>query len=241
MIDRTLFFQGRRDVGIKTNFILSALPEDDRQRLTAQSSRVALNYGQVLLRPGIEPAHVYFPLSGLISLLHISADGRALETAIVGRDGMVGLFAFLGGAAPPFQALVQMPGEALRFDLAVFKRQAIECTALNRRLLVYAGAVLRQEAQLAVCNALHPVTQRCARWLLVARDAAGDVDLPFTRTFLAYMLGVRRASASNALGVIEEAGIIRTNARHIQILDPAGLEQMACECYAEIRSTLLLE
>lgn len=178
--------------------------------------------------------HVYFPLAGVFSAVTAMADGAAVEVGTVGREGMLGAAALLGADRSPVQVFCQVPGEALRLPADRFRAEAAAgppADAVRRHLRVeFAFA-----AQSVACNRLHTVGERCGRWLLTTRDRADADEFPITQDFLALMLGVRRASVTVAAGTLQQAGLIRYARGRVTVLDRAGLEAAACECYHTLR------
>jgi CRP-like cAMP-binding protein len=208
--------------------------------LAADLEPATLNHGEVLFDAGKPIRSVYFPDGGLVSVLVPLEDGRVAEVAVVGREGVVGLPAFLGADTHPHRAVVQAPGTALRLPAAALRTAARSSAALNELLLRYADAFLVQVSQSAVCNCLHSVPKRCSRWLLMAQDRVGSDRLPFTLKFLALMLTVRQASVSEATSALERAGLIRYRRGDLRILDRAGLEAASCGCYRLIEDYFAL-
>ena len=215
--------------------LLAGLPAAALARLRPHLRRVSLPQGLVLYEPGEPIADVYLPAGAVVSLLAVGAGDEAVEAGLVGAEGLVGLPAVLGAAAAPHLAVCQLPGPAWRLPAAAFAAEAGRDGPTRARLERYAQALLVMTAQGALCNARHPVAQRAARWLLLARDRAGTDDLPLTHEFLAQMLAVRRASVTDALAPLQAAGLLRQARGRVVLLDGAGLAAAACPCYALIR------
>jgi CRP-like cAMP-binding protein len=216
--------------------LLAALAPDDRAALEPHLEAVALAVGQVLAEPGEPLAHVYFPETAIFSVIHRMADGAAVEVGTVGNEGLVGLAALLEAEASESQTLAQIPGTAVRLPAAVLVEAVAARPALRRLLHRYTQAYLTQVAQGAACNRLHGIEARCARWLLMTHDRVGGADVfPLTQEFLAIMLGVRRSGVTLAAGALQDAGLIRYRRGGIRVLDRAGLEAAACECYGAVR------
>ena len=180
--------------------------------------------------------HVFFPLSGMYSIVGDTSDGKTAEVATVGKEGMLGLPVFLGTDRIPLRAFTQIPGEVLRMEAVDFRA----CTAdmngsLARLLSRYAQALLNQLAQQAACSTLHSVEIRCARWLLMCHDRVGMNEFPLTHEFLAQMLGVRRASVTLIARSLLRKGIIAYRRGIVTILDRKGLEAATCEHYTLTR------
>ena len=178
--------------------------------------------------------HVYFPLSCVISVHTRMQDGIAIEIVAIGREGMVGLPIFLGGQQTPATAFCQIAGRALRIDAAAFRAAVAVNPVLNMILLRYTQALLTQVSQSAACNRVHPIAERCARWLLATHDNVDGESFELKQEFLAEMLGVRRPRVSVAAGILQRAGLIRYSRGRLQVIDRAGLESAACECYGVI-------
>ncbi|HKG90724.1 MAG TPA: Crp/Fnr family transcriptional regulator [Gemmatimonadaceae bacterium] len=217
------------------NRLLGALPESDLARLARSLERIALEPRAVLFDPDRPIEHVYFPEDCVGSIVGIMADGSAVETATVGREGMIGLPVYLGDGRTSAQAFCQVPGEALRMEARRFRRELERGGPLLSLLNRYTQALISQIAQSSACNRLHPLRQRCARWLLQTRDCVGRDEFAFTHQFLSQMLGVRRSTVTELAGELERAGLIRNRYGRIIILDRDGLEGTACECYRIIR------
>jgi CRP-like cAMP-binding protein len=211
--------------------LLAGLPAAARARLRPHLRRVALPQGLVLSEPGEPILDVYLLAGAVVSLLAVGAADEAVEA-----EGLVGLPAVLGAAAAPQRAVAQLPGPAWRLPAAAFAAEARRDGPTWARLGRYAQALLVMVAQGALCNARHPVAQRAARWLLLARDRAETADLPLTHEFLAQMLAVRRASVTEALAPLQAAGLLRQDRGHVTVLDGPGLAAAACACYALIRA-----
>jgi CRP-like cAMP-binding protein len=179
--------------------------------------------------------HVYFPENFVGSVISIMADGTAVETATVGREGMVGLPLFLGADRTQAQAFCQVPGEALRMEAGAFREAVGRGGQLAAMLNRYTQALFTFLAQTSACNRLHKIRERCARWLLLTHDRVGRDRFPLTQQFLSQMLGVRRATVTEAAGSLQSAGLIDYSYGQITVTDRLGLEEAACECYAIIQ------
>jgi CRP-like cAMP-binding protein len=212
------------------NTLLTALPRRDYENLMLDGEMVDLQLRQVLHEPDEEARHVYFPLSGVISLLTVLEDGSAVEIATVGSEGMADFAAYLGMESPA-RWLVQVPGKALRLEARNMRVQADKSEAIQRVMHNYMLAMFILVSQTAACNRRHPVEERCARWLLMTHDRVNSDSFPMTHEFLADMLGVRRPSVSIAMGILSKAGFMRYKRGKVEIVDRKGLEEAACECY----------
>jgi CRP-like cAMP-binding protein len=221
-----------------TNRLLAALPSRDYARLLPDLEVVPLPLRAVLQEADEPMPYVYFPSAGVVSLL-ITPNGRGVgvEVGMVGREGVAGLPVFLGADSTAARWVVQAPGEALRMAADAFQGHA------NRRplrdlLLLYTNAFLAQVSQSVACNALHPVEERLCRWLLMVHARVGLDQFPLTHAFLAAMLGVRRASVTEAARGLQDAGLIRYGRGRLEVLDRSGLESAACNCHRAAQAEL---
>jgi CRP-like cAMP-binding protein len=211
------------------------LPQAELENLVPSISVVSLDQGTVLNEPGDEPERVYFPHTGMISLLAVMADGKAVETATVGREGVVGAMAGLGLHVPLTRAVVQTRLIASRIPSASFRRLAQTSVVLRDIIVRYNDILLGQVQITAACNALHPIQKRLARWILQTRDRIDSDLVPLTQELLSEMLGVRRSSVSEIANRLQTTGLIRYSRGTIEIVNRPGLEAAACECYGLIR------
>jgi CRP-like cAMP-binding protein len=223
---------------VVSNRLLAALPRREYGRLLPHLESVPLPSRAVLHQPDEPIRHVYFPTGGVVSLLTSLEGGRGVEVGVVGREGMAGLAVFLGVEGTPARAVVQVPGEALRMRAEDFRAHVGRDTRLHDLLLRYTHAFLAQVAQSVACNARHPVARRLCRWLLLVHSRAGTDRFPLTHEFLAAMLGVRRASVTEAAGWLQEAGLIRCGRGQLTVLDRNGLESNSCGCHRVVEAEL---
>jgi len=196
-----------------------------------------LNLKEVLHHAHEPVTHVYFPRNGMTSELIAMADGSAVEVGMAGNEGMSGVHA-LFSCEGSTETLIQLAGDGVRMGVQDFREVAAPGSRLYRLMLRYMQAVLLITAQGAACNRLHPMEERCARWLLMTQDRAMTDAFPMTHEFLSYMLGTRRATVTMAAGILQHAGLIRYARGCVTVLDRAGLEGAACECYTVMRTTL---
>lgn len=217
------------------NGLLAALPTESYERLVPDLAAVTLKLRDLVYEVSQPIEHIYFPTRCVISLVNVMADGEEIESATVGREGCVGLPVFLGSDQAPFRAFCQIPGEALRMPASRLREEAARDASLRRVLNHYTLATLTQVGQSAACNRIHSIDARCARWLLLCHDRMGADEFLLTHEFLGEMLGVRRASVTEAAGRLQEAGLIRYRRGRITVVDRPGLEGAACECYRIIR------
>jgi CRP-like cAMP-binding protein len=218
------------------NLILAALPEDEREHLLQVMQRIVLKTGQVLYEQDAPVSTVYFPLAGAVSVLILLENGRAMEPAIVGREGMLGYPLGLGENRSPWQSVVQLPGEGLSMSRDQLQDVLVRPGHLGPLLTHYAGLLMGFTAQSAACAQFHRLEERTARWLLIMRDRAGTDEFAVTQEWLAHMLGVYRPNETVALGALRDQGLIGLERGKIHVRDVAGLEASACECYARSAS-----
>jgi CRP-like cAMP-binding protein len=192
---------------------------------------------RVLYDPEQVIDHVYFPDSGMVSMLAVLLDGSGVETASTGRDGMVGMPVFHGTDRIAQQAVVQLPGDARRMTADQFQDCRAECPELDRLLHRYAVSAYMLATQSIACMSKHLIQRRLARWLLHSSDQSGTERLELTQLFVAQMLGVRRSSVTVAAGKLRAAKLIQYTRNYVRIMDREGLENAACECYGIIRAT----
>lgn len=218
------------------NRILAALPPDERARLNGALEWVPLPFRQVVFEPNQIIEHVYFPEEGVVSIIGLMEDGSAVETATVGNEGMAGVPVFLGAMQMAGQAFVQVPGSAWRLHARALREEVRRGGALSRLLGRYTQALFTLVAQSSACNRKHAVEQRCARWLLMTHDRVDGDTFELTQHFLSQMLGVRRATVSEAAGALQDRGLIQYTRGRITVLDRPGMEAAACACYGIIRA-----
>jgi len=218
------------------NRILSLLPPDELVRLLGRMEEREVEVGEALFEPGDTLRHVYFPETAVVSLLTRLSDGSSVEVATVGREGIVGVMVFLGDdRSVNGVGVVQMPGRLLRLDADVLRAQASEGGKLPSVLQTYARALLLHLSQSTACAIAHPVRARLSRWLLQTSDRTASDDVPLTQQFLSEILGVRRASVTEAMGELQTIGAVRTRRGGVLILDRPLLADASCECYAIVR------
>jgi len=223
-------------VGVIQNELLRALPPADLALLTPHMTVVSLEHGQILSDAGELVEYIYFPHTAVVSFLAVMEHGQTVETATVGRGGIVGGLSGFGRWRAFARTLVQVPGTASRIHgdrfRSAYRRSEILAKLVSRSVQM----IVVQIQQTAACNALHGVEQRVCRWLLQTQDYAGTNVLPLTQGFLSQMLGVRRTTITQVVGKLEDAGLIRSQRGSIAIIDRQALEQAACECYRDLRA-----
>jgi CRP-like cAMP-binding protein len=213
------------------NRLLELLDPADLDRLRSRFEPVEFEYRQSLYEANQDISFVYFPIEGVASLVSAMEDGSAAEIGTVGNEGMVGLPVVLGDRLTPISAYIQVPGSGLRLP-ADFLRDELEISGAMRTVLLrYAHAFFNQVAQSAACAHFHSIEKRCCRWLLMTHDRVQSDRFLLTQEFLAMMLGVRRASVTGVAAALKRAKLIEYSRGRVTMLDRAGLERRACECY----------
>ena len=219
------------------NRILAALPTAEYDGMRPHLEHVRLDLRDVLYDVGRPIERVFFVESGVLSIVSVMADGSAVETATVGYEGMLGIPVYLDSEQSATQAFCQVAGRALSMPTDDFRRVVTAQDGSLRSVLNrYTQALFTQMAQSSACNRLHPVRERCARWLLQTHDRVEGDEFPLTHGFLSQMLGVRRATVTETAGALQKQGLIEYEYGQMRIKDRAGLEQASCECYAIVRS-----
>jgi CRP-like cAMP-binding protein len=220
----------------RANRLLACLSPAVLKRLAPMLRPVSCDLGDVLIAAGQPVNQVYFPTSGLYSLLTITGEGSAVEAAVVGREGMLGEGVLLGRACATFEALCQGEGHLLMLPAETLLTLLDTEAEMRATALRYVALLLLTTARNVACNRLHPTPQRLARWLLQVQDSTHSDILHLTHEFLGQMLGVRRPTVTEATAVLEDGGLVRHRRGRIRVLDRAGLEAAACEDYAVILS-----
>jgi CRP-like cAMP-binding protein len=216
------------------NLLLASLSAADLKLLEPHLRPLEFQQHKILFEAGHSVSAVYFPYDAIISLVVTLSTGELIEAAMVGRDGVIGAAAALDGKISLSRAVVQITGRGVSCDVDVLKHAARQSETLHSLLIRHEQVVYAQAQQSAACNAMHTIEERLARWLLRARDLSLSDRLPFTQEFLAEMLGVRRTSVSTVAHMLQQAGFLKYARGRIEIIDPRGLEESACECYFSV-------
>lgn len=212
------------------------LSPSEREKLCNMMDRIKTRRGDVLFKPNEPISHIHFPLSGLISVIVEMEEGGIAEVGTVGNEGMAGVPVVLGANTTPNKAFYQIPGEAMRMSVLVFREQLVKTKTFETIMRLYAQGFLNQVSQSAACNRLHVVKQRLCKWILLSHDQLGrGQTIHLTQEFLAQMLGVRRASVSTVAATLQKAGFIRYRRGVIDVLNRAAIEEASCECYSVVR------
>jgi CRP-like cAMP-binding protein len=218
----------------RTNHFLARLEREDYDELMRQAKIVPVKLGKRMIRQDEPVDSVYFPIDCMFSLL-VTNDGQPqMEMATIGREGMVGGSEALHKQGSIGLSLVQIPGSTVRIDANAFRQIISSRMAVQRLIHQHVYALLRQVLYGAACNRIHSMEERCARWLLMTHDRAGQDTFPLTQQFLSHMLGVRRATVNVATGMLKKAGFIRYVRGKLTITDRPGLESASCDCYHAI-------
>ena len=220
------------------NRLLDALPADELELLRSNAELGSLKRHDTLYQPDSTIRTVHFPVDGIVSLVCMMREGGGVETATIGREGMVGAPVFHGVFTATQQAIVQVPGQSYRLDADTFVRLLPQLPALTALLHRFSVLMFTLAAQNSGCNRKHSIEERCCRWMLMVADRLDRETFELTHDFIAQMLGVRRASVTEALGALEKRGLIKTSRGRIALVDRPGLEATVCECYQVIRGAV---
>jgi CRP-like cAMP-binding protein len=219
-----------------SNRVLASLAEADLKSLLPDLRFIELPQEMVLFDPGGTIGRIFFPHSGIVSLVVELATGEMIEAAMIGREGVVGGLSALDSNISINRAIVQIAGAASVIDVEHIRKLADRSVGFRNTLVKHEQVLLAQSQQSAACNATHTIEARLSRWLLRSRHLIGSDDLPLTQEFLAQMLGVRRTSVSIVANTLQQAGLIKYKRGHIRVIDLEGLRESACECYGTVKS-----
>src|ERR1700730_18687541 len=220
------------------NRLLLALPSSDLTRLMPELELILCDRGEILMDADSSLDHVFFPDSGVVSVVAVYADGSIIEMATIGREGCTAVQAIFGATSSSVRLLVQIPGSAAKMSRAAFTRAMGSMPSFRSLMNAYIQAFLEQVLVSVACNGAHSLKQRLARWLLMMRDRGDDDALQITQSLLGEMLGVQRPTITNAARELERAGLIARGRRQVTILDRQGLVAASCECYQLVRTRL---
>ena len=222
--------------GARQNRILAALLPEEYARLADDLEFVSLTAGQTILESGDDLTSVYFPTTCIFSLISSLKDGSSVELAMTGNDGLIGIPLVLGGDTANYRIVVQHAGGAYRLRAELMSWELNQGGNLRRMTLCYTQALMTEMAQSVLCNRHHTVDQQLCRWLLRNLDQISGMQLDVTQETISNLLGVRREGVTEAACKLQSAGLIQYRRGHITVLDRAGLESRACECYAIVRA-----
>lgn len=219
------------------NLLLDALSAPDRALIASYLEPVSYAKGETVFEAGSEVTHITFPCDqAVVALVIATRNGRTAETATVGRDGAIGGIVSQGRVPASANAMVQIGGPMLRLETERLQEAGERSAQLRDLFARYADCLVAQLLQTAACNALHPIEQRCLRWLLTLQDRIGGDTLPITHELLAAMLGVQRTYLTRILRILQGQGLIRVGRGRITILDREAVSAAACECHARVRA-----
>lgn len=217
------------------NHLLAAFPTAEFERLAPHLEWVPMRLGETLYEPGGQFRYAYFPTTAIVSLLYILESGASTEIAGVGNEGVLGVPLFMGGNSMPNSAVVQTAGHGYRLPGQLLKQEFDRAGVLCSLLLRYTQALATQMFQNAACNRHHSIEQQLCRWLLLTLDRLSSNELVMTQDLIANALGVRREGVTEAAGSLQRIGVISYRRGHITVLERAGLESHACECYGVVK------
>jgi len=220
---------------VRSNLLLARLPQRELALVLQRSEQFSATLRQQFFETSEPIEKVYFPLTGMASLVTLLKDGTSLEEMAVGREGFVGLPLFHGIKRHRSEGICQIEGAFLVLSADDFVEIIADAPKLQEQLHIYSQFAHEVVTQSAACNGTHLVEQRCARWLLTTADAVGRTTFNLTQEFLSQMLAVRRPGVTVAVGTLERRGLISHRYGAVSILDVAGLRNAACECYATVR------
>lgn len=220
------------------NRLLDAVPAYVRGTLLSERRQITLQTQETLYLQHEPVPFVYFPTTAVISLISVMEEGRAIEAAAVGREGMVGIHVFFDGNLAQSNAIAQVPGEIIRVPARIFETQIAEHQPFNNLVRRYARTLVMQLFRSAGCNSLHSSEQRLARWLLMLQDRAKTDEFHLTQEFLTEVLGVHRPRVTAVALSLQQAGLIQYRRGRIKVLDRRGLRHVACECYQILKEDL---
>lgn len=220
---------------LQVNSLLASFSAADATVLKPHLKEIDLPQNTVLFNVGDPIKKVYFPHSGVVSLVVELSSGDMIEAAMVGRESLVGAFAALDGEISLYKVIVQIAGTASVIDAQRLRRLADGNPRIRSTLVRHEELILVQALQAAACNATHSVEARLARWLLRCRDIQGGNELRLTQEFIAQMLGVRRSGVSIAAMALQKSKLINYSRGHVSVLNLRELKSAACECYATVK------
>ncbi|GAA0641077.1 Crp/Fnr family transcriptional regulator [Brevundimonas lenta] len=220
------------------NLWIAALDAADRERLEPHMRRRPFSQGQVLYDAGEEVSEVWFPINGVVSLMTVLADEKMVETAAIGREGLVGVTCGPLNARASSRAIAQIEGVAACCPSDVFSEALENSEPMRKALAKFTEGLFAQVQQTAACNAQHRLDERLARWLLTLHDRAAHDRFNLTQADIAGMLGVRRATVSEVGSELEDKGLIRRGRGWVEVLDRESLEGASCGCYGLLRGVM---
>jgi CRP-like cAMP-binding protein len=221
---------------LEQNAILHGLEESVALEIIEQGELVHLAVQERIYEPEKVIRLVYFPLDSVLSIVSMMKDGNQIEIGTIGREGVSAFPLLMGASSTANDCYCQVPGTAVKIEADVFRKLSSTNAGFRQLLDRYLQAYVNMLGQLAACNRLHTVYERCARWLLMTDDRVGLTDIPLTHEYLAMMLGTNRSGVTIAAATLRNAGFIRYKNGKITVLDRPGLEDASCECYEVARA-----
>jgi len=218
------------------NRLLAALPSAAFEDLKSHLAIIPMAQGTLLFEVDDEVDQIFFPVSGMISLLVVLKNGNAVETATVGREGVVGAMAGLGLHKSRVRAVIQLPATVAHISATHFRKAVSRSPAISSLCLEYNEVLLSHARITAACNLSHAIEARFCRWLLQCRERAESETVPLTQEFLSEMLGVRRTSVTEVAIKMQDAGLISYTRGIIKIVDLQKMKEISCECYETLRA-----
>lgn len=212
------------------------MPEEQFKVFSRLMVPVEMPVGMQLSGPRAPIEYVYFPVSGMVSVDALTELGESVEVAVIGREGMTGVYGMLGHDQGAHSVIMQGPGAGLRIRLSVVREEFLKGGIFTQLVHSFLYMQMTQMSQSVLCNRLHPVEARMARWMLTACDRMQTDSLLLTQEFLAQMLGSRRSTVTVAAGELQRIGLINYTRGRVRVVDRAGLEARTCECYSIVRS-----
>ncbi|MGI4757742.1 MAG: Crp/Fnr family transcriptional regulator [Janthinobacterium lividum] len=217
------------------NRLLAAIPTRSRKHLLSNSVEVELATTTVLHEARSHPSHAFFITSGLASVLAVTTLGLSAEVGMVGREGFIGSLHLIGPADTPTHCRMQLAGAAIRIPMEHLQKAFEQDEAIHRRVLEFVQAQSHALSQVAGCHRIHGASERLTRWLLHAQDLTESSTIDITQETLSELLGTKRVTIAAAAGELQRQGLIEYRRGHIRLLDLAGLEAIACDCYSTLK------
>jgi len=223
---------------LPSNLLLSKLSPSSLGSLLKHATAVDLPLHTVLYNETSIPRYVYFPFTGLVSVVTVVPSGESAEVNFIGREGMTGCLHLLGPAPLPTRCMMQLAGSGLRVPFADAQQAFANSAEVRGRILEFVQEQAASMGQIAACNRLHDAEQRLIRWLLMAQDRTGYDTLGFTHEYLSQMIATQRSTVTIIAGALQRRGLIRYSRGRIQIVDRAGMEAASCVCNRVIKRLL---
>ena len=219
------------------NLILSRMPEDQFRTLARSLVPTDMPLGMQLGTPNAPVEYIYFPVAGLVSVDALTESGESVEIGVIGREGLTGVYSLLGHKQGAHSVIMQGPGAGLRIRAGIVRDEFLKGGVFAQLIHSFMYMQIVQMSQSVLCNRLHAVEARMARWMLTACDRMQTDSLQLTQEFLAQMLGSRRSTVTVSAGQLQREGLIDYARGRVKVVDRPGLEAKTCECYGIVRST----